>query len=149
MNKQRERKYEDPRLNDAAEELWSYRELQKEIQRYEEKCQEYEDRCDVGAMRYDAVHVKGGLKDGLVNNICAWADLKTELDKKKLDAEHKLWIITQRLESLNLRQRQVLTLYYIKGYSMSKIAQMMSYSSQTIKLIKIKGLENYSKKVKD
>lgn len=149
MNNQRDRKYSDPKLNKAAEELWSYRELKKDIQFLADKCQEYEDRCDVGAMRYDAVHVNGGTKDGLVNNICAWADLKTELDNKRLDSEKMLWDIKQKLDGLELKYRQVLTLYYIKGYSVKKIAQIMCYCQQWVKATKVKGLEEYCKIIKE
>lgn len=142
---QRERRYKDPRLNAAAEELWSYRERQFAIRRLQSQSKELEDRYEVGASAYDGVRVKGGVqKDKLVEIALAWADLQAEIARKVREAEHELWEIEARLKSLKSPQRQVLELYYIKGYSVVKIAQMMNYSDRWVKAVKYEGLATYA-----
>lgn len=142
---QRERHYKDPKLNAAAEELWSYRQRQFAIRRLQCQSKELEDRYEVGASAYDGVRVKGGVqKDKLVEIAVAWADLQAEIARKVREAEHELWEIEERLKRLTSPQRQVLELYYIKGYSVVKIAQMMNYSEQWVRLTKYNGLNAYA-----
>ena len=142
---QRERHYKDDKLNAAADELWSYRERQFAIRRLQSQSKELEDRYEVGASAYDGVRVKGGVqKDKLVEIAVAWADLQAEIARKVREAEHELWEIEERLKSLTSPQRQVLELYYIKGYSVVKIAQMMHYSEQWVRLTKYNGLNAYA-----
>lgn len=142
---QRERHYKDDKLNAAAEELWSYRERQFAIRRLQCQSKELEDRYEVGSSAYDGVRVKGGVqKDKLVEIAVAWADLQAEIARKVREAEHELWEIEARLKSLTSPQRQVLELYYIKGYSVVKIAQMMNYSEQWVRLTKHNGLNAYA-----
>lgn len=142
---QRERHYKDPKLNAAADELWSYRERQFAIRRLQSQSKELEDRYEVGASAYDGVRVKGGVqKDKLVEIAVAWADLQAEIARKVREAEHELWEIEERLKRLTSPQRQVLELYYIKGYSVVKIAQMMNYSEQWVRLTKYNGLNAYA-----
>lgn len=142
---QRERHYKDDKLNAAADELWSYRERQFAIRRLQCQSKELEDRYEVGASAYDGVRVKGGVqKDKLVEIALAWADLQAEIARKVREAEHELWKIEERLKRLTSPQRQVLELYYIKGYSVVKIAQMMSYSEQWVRLTKYNGLNAYA-----
>lgn len=142
---QRERHYKDDKLNAAADELWSYRERQFAIRRLQCQSKELEDRYEVGASAYDGVRVKGGVqKDKLVEIAVAWADLQAEIVRKVREAEHELWEIEERLKSLTSPQRQVLELYYIKGYSVVKIAQMMSYSDRWVKAVKYEGLAAYA-----
>lgn len=142
---QRERRYKDTRLNAAADELWSYRERQFAIRRLRERSKELEDRYDVGSSAYDGVRVKGGVqKDKLVEIALVWADLQVEIARKVREAEHELWEIEARLKCLSSPQRQVLELYYIKGYSVVKIAQMMNYSDRWVKAVKYEGLAAYA-----
>lgn len=142
---QRERHYKDDKLNAAADELWSYRERQFAIRRLQCQSKELEDRYEVGASAYDGVRVKGGVqKDKLVEIALAWADLQAEIARKVREAEHELWEIEERLKRLTSPQRQVLELYYIKGYSVVKIAQMMNYSDRWVKAVKYEGLAAYA-----
>lgn len=142
---QRERHYKDDKLNAAADELWSYRERQFAIRRLQSQSKELEDRYEVGSSAYDGVRVKGGVqKDKLVEIALAWADLQAEIARKVREAEHELWEIEARLKCLTSPQRQVLELYYIKGYSVVKIAQMMNYSEQWVRLTKYNGLNAYA-----
>ena len=142
---QRERHYKDDKLNAAADELWSYRERQFAIRRLQSQSKELEDRYEVGASAYDGVRVKGGVqKDKLVEIALAWADLQSEIARKVREAEHELWEIETRLKQLTSPQRQVLELYYIKGYSVIKIAQMMNYSDRWVKSVKYEGLAAYA-----
>lgn len=142
---QRERHYKDDKLNAAADELWSYRERQFAIRRLQCRSKELEDRYEVGSSAYDGVRVKGGVqKDKLVEIALAWADLQAEIARKVREAEHELWEIETRLKQLTSPQRQVLELYYIKGYSVVKIAQMMNYSEQWVRLTKHNGLNAYA-----
>lgn len=142
---QRERHYKDPKLNAAAEELWSYRQRQFSIKHLKDRIKELEDFCDVNATAYDGVRVKGGVqKDKLFEIALVWTDLQVEIARKVREAEHELWEIEARLKCLSSPQRQVLELYYIKGYSVVKIAQMMNYSEQWVRLTKYNGLNAYA-----
>lgn len=142
---QRERHYKDPRLNAAAEELWSYRQKQFEIRRLKAKSEELRDRYSVGATAYDGIRVQGGARhDKLVKIAVEWADLQNEILERTREAEHFLWEIESRLRTLRSNQRQVLDLYYIKGYSVIKIAEMMNYSENGIRRLKFNGLKSYA-----
>ena len=142
---QRERRYKDDKLNAAADELWSYRERQFAIRRLQCRSKELEDRYEVGSSAYDGVRVKGGVqKDKLVEIAVEWADLQAEIARRVREAEHTLWEIEERLKRLTSPQRQVLELYYIKGYSVVKIAQMMHYSDRWVKAVKYEGLAAYA-----
>lgn len=142
---QRERQYKDPRLNAAAEELWSYRQKQFEIRRLKAKSEELRDRYSVGATAYDGIRVQGGARhDKLVRIAVEWADLQNEILERTREAEHSLWEIESRLRTLRSNQRQVLELYYIKGYSVIKIAEMMNYSENGIRRLKFNGLKSYA-----
>lgn len=142
---QRERRYKDDRLNAAAEELWSYRQRQFEIRRLKAKSEELRDRYSVGATAYDGIRVQGGARhDKLVKIAVEWADLQNEILERTREAEHFLWEIESRLRTLRYSQRQVLELYYIKGYSVIKIAEMLNYSEIGVRKIKHNGLKSYA-----
>ena len=142
---QRERRYKDDRLNAAADELWSYRQKQFEIKRLQAKSEELCDRYSVGAIAYDGIRVQGGArKDKLVQIAVEWADLQGEIIARTAEAEHALWEIESRLRTLRYNQRQVLELYYIKGYSVIKIADMLNYSENGIRRLKFNGLKSYA-----
>lgn len=142
---QRERRYKDDRLNAAAEELWSYRQRQFEIRRLKAKSEELRDRYSVGATAYDGIRVQGGARhDKLVKIAVEWADLQNEILERTREAEHSLWEIESKLQTLRYSQRQVLELYYIKGYSVIKIAEMLNYSENGIRRLKFNGLKSYA-----
>lgn len=142
---QRERHYKDPKLNAAAAELWSYRQKQFEIRRLKAKSEELRDRYSVGATTYDGIRVQGGARhDKLVKIAVEWADLQNEILERTREAEHFLWEIESRLRTLRYSQRQVLELYYIKGYSVIKIAEMLNYSENGIRRLKFNGLKSYA-----
>lgn len=142
---QRERRYKDDRLNAAADELWSYRQRQFEIRKLQVRAEELRDRYSIGATAYDGVRVQGGSKkDQLVDIIAAWADLQAQILKRVTEAEDILHKIELRLWTLRRTQRQVLELYYIKGYSVVKIADMLGYSDEGIKTIKYQALKAYA-----
>lgn len=142
---QRERRYKDDKLNAAAEELWSYRQKQFEIRRLKAKSEELRDRYSIGATAYDGIRVQGGARhDKLVKIAVEWADLQNEILERTREAEHFLWEIESRLRTLRSNQRQVLDLYYIKGYSVIKIAEMMNYSENGIRRLKFNGLKSYA-----
>lgn len=142
---QRERHYKDDKLNAAADELWSYRQKQFEIKRLQAKSEELRDRYSVGAIAYDGIRVQGGArKDKLVRIAVEWADLQNEILERAREAEHSLWEIESRLRTLRSNQRQVLDLYYIKGYSVIKIAEMINYSEQWVRWAKYKALNAYA-----
>lgn len=142
---QRERHYKDPKLNAAADELWSYRQKQFEIRRLKAKSEELRDRYSVGATAYDGIRVQGGVRhDKLVKIAVEWADLQNEILERTREAEHFLWEIESKLQTLRYSQRQVLELYYIKGYSVIKIAEMLNYSENGIRRLKFNGLKSYA-----
>ena len=89
--------------------------------------------------------MQGGVrKDKLVKIAVEWADLQNEILERTREAEHFLWEIESRLRALRSNQRQVLELYYIKGYSVVKIADMLGYSDEGIKTIKYQALKAYA-----
>lgn len=142
---QRERHYKDDKLNAAADELWSYRQKQFEIRRLKAKSEELRDRYSVGATTYDGIRVQGGARhDKLVQIAVEWADLQNEILERTREAERFLWEIESRLRTLRYSQRQVLELYYIKGYSVIKIAEMLNYSENGIRRLKFNGLKSYA-----
>lgn len=142
---QRERHYKDDRLNAAADELWSYRQKQFEIRRLKAKSEELRDRYSIGATAYDGIRVQGGARhDKLVKIAVEWVDLQNEILERTREAEHFLWEIESRLRTLRYSQRQVLELYYIKGYSVIKIAEMLNYSEIGVRKIKHNGLKSYA-----
>lgn len=142
---QKERHYKDPKLNAAAEELWSYRQKQFEIRRLKAKSEELRDRYSIGATAYDGIRVQGGARhDKLVKIAVEWADLQNEILERTREAEHFLWEIESKLQTLRYSQRQVLELYYIKGYSVIKIAEMLNYSENGIRRLKFNGLKSYA-----
>ena len=142
---QRERHYKDDKLNAAADELWSYRQKQFEIRRLKAKSEELRDRYSIGATAYDGIRVQGGARhDKLVKIAVEWADLQNEILERTREAEHFLWEIESKLQTLRYSQRQVLELYYIKGYSVIKIAEMLNYSENGIRRLKFNGLKSYA-----
>lgn len=142
---QRERRYKDDKLNAAADELWSYRQRQFEIKRLQAKSEELRDRYSVGAIAYDGIRVQGGARhDKLVKIAVEWADLQNEILERTREAEHFLWEIESKLQTLRYSQRHVLELYYIKGYSVIKIAEMLNYSENGIRRLKFNGLKSYA-----
>lgn len=142
---QRERKYKDAKLNAAAEELWSYRQRQFEIARIRDKCEEYRERYSVGALRYDGIRVSGGeLHNRLVETAVIWADLDSKLNNMIAKAEYELWKIYEKMQGLTSGAAKVLELYYIKGYSVIKVAEIMNYSEQWVRLTKFNALKAYS-----
>lgn len=142
---QRERRYKDDKLNAAADELWSYRQKQFEIRRLKAKAEELRDRYSIGATAYDGIRVQGGARhDKLVKIAVEWADLQNEILERTREAEHFLWEIESKLQTLRYSQRQVLELYYIKGYSVIKIAEMLNYSENGIRRLKFNGLKSYA-----
>lgn len=142
---QRERHYKDPKLNAAAEELWSYRQKQFEIKRLQAKAEELRDWYSVSVPSYGGIRVQGGIRKDKLSEIAAeWADLQAQILERVTEAENMLDEIEARLRTLRYNQRQVLELYYIKGYSVIKIADMLGYSDEGIKTIKYQGLKAYA-----
>lgn len=142
----RERKYSDARLNVAVEELDKYRERQYRIEILTEKLREYEETyAETKALVYDTDRVQGGeYRDKLAELACKWADLDVEVRKLKADNERELWCVKERLNRLTSTKARVLELYYIKGYPLMKVAQIMNYSYYGIKDLKFSALKNYA-----
>lgn len=144
---QREKRYADERLNEAAKELWSYRAKQRQIADLTDKVEEYRERYSaIEAVRYDKVCVQGGeYRDRIMEIAIKWADLSIEINRKKIEMEYELWLIMQKLNRLTTMQGKVLELYYIKGYEIIKIAMMTNYADRHIERLKNEALNNYSK----
>lgn len=142
----RERKYKDERLNKAARELRAYTDMQKQIEFYTEKLQQSKERhSGISAVRFDGVKVSGGqYRDKMTEIIAQWADLDAEINRLKVTAEHKLFYILAKLDSLSVMQKRVLEMYYIKGYSIVKIARLLNYSEEWVKVTKCAALKNYA-----
>lgn len=142
----RERKYRDERLNKAAEELCMYTDIKKRIEFYSEKLVESRERhSSVSAVRFDGVKVAGGkYRDKMAEVAAQWAELDAEINRLKVNAEQKLFFIMGKLENLSVMQRRVLELYYIKGYSIVKIARVLNYSEEWVKATKSAALKKYA-----
>lgn len=142
----RERKYKDERLNRAAEELGMYTDIKKKIEFYSEKLMESRERHScVASTRFDGIKVAGGKHYDKMAEIAAqWADLDAEINRLKVSAERKLFFILGKLDNLSVMQKKVLELYYIKGYSIVKIARILNYSEEWVKVTKCAGLKKYA-----
>lgn len=146
MSEQRERRYKDDKLNRAAAELWNYRRRQREISEMQCTLDEYKERYEVGAVRYDKISVQGGeRKDKLADIAIMWADLDTEVRKRQAEAERELWAIREKLKRLSSMQSRVLELYYIKGFSVNRIARSLDYSAEWVKTTKFTALKKYAR----
>lgn len=143
---QRTRKYNDPRINIAVDELSSYRERQRRIEELTEKLREYEETyAEIKAIAYDIEHVAGGeRRDKLVQIACQWADLDVEIKRLKAENERELWYVKEKLSKLTAIKGKVIELYYIKGYSLMQIARILNYSYYGIKDLKEAALKNYA-----
>lgn len=143
---QRTRKYNNPRLNAAIEELSNYREREHRIAELTEKLREYEENyAEIKAIAYDIQHVQGGEhKDKLVEIACRWADLDVEVKRLKVENERELWYVKERLSRLTSTKSKVLELYYIKGYSLMQIARILNYSYYGIQGLKESALKSYA-----
>lgn len=142
----RERKYKDERLNKAARELGAYTDMRRQIEFFTEKLHECRERyTSVAAVRTDGVKVKGGAYCDKMADIAAqWADLDAEINRLKVRAERELFCILAKLDKLTVMQRRVLEMYYIKGYSVFKIARSLDYSEEWVKSTKCSALRNYA-----
>lgn len=143
----KERKYKDPRLNMAIDELNGYRNRLREIAVLAEKRAEYEEMYgEIRAIAYDDVRVQGGeIKSRLEELACKWADLDMQIKNMQEENERALWVVKVKLEDLPPQKSRVLELYYIKGYSLIKIAQIMNYSFEGVRKLKKAGLVQYSR----
>ena len=145
---QRDRKYNDEKLNRAQSELWEYRKLKNEIGQLQQKANEYKERYNFGvqAQRYDSIKVMGGeWRDRMVETVIEWAELEHEAEPKRLEAERKLWRIDEKLKKLSHLEHSVLELYYIKNKSILQIERIVQYSKRCVITIKRTALEKYSK----
>lgn len=143
----KERKYNDPRLNLAIDELNGYRNRLQEIAMLAEKRAEYEEMySEIRAIAYDDVRVQGGeIKSKLEELACKWADLDMTIKNMQAENERALWEVKVKLEELPPQKAKVLELYYIKGFSLIKIAQIMNYSFEGVRKLKKAGLVQYSR----
>lgn len=145
---QRDRKYNDEKLNRAQEELCQYRKLQREIEHLKAKANEYRERYDYGlrAQQFDLVKVAGGeYYDRMVETVIKWAELEHEAEMKRVEAERTLWRIDDKLRRLCIAEKAVLELYYIKGKNLQQVANIMMYSYYGIRDLKHRALEKYAK----
>ena len=143
---QRTRKYNDPRLNTAIEELNGYRERERRISELTEKLQEYEETyAEIKAIAYDIERVAGGeRRDRIVEIACKWADLDIEIKRLKVENERALWYVKEKLNRLTTTKAKVLELYYIKGYALIQIARILNYSFGGIKYLKDSAIKEYA-----
>lgn len=143
---QRQRKYEDPRINSAAEELNRYRALQRDIGFLEHKVEEWREKCiSIRVARLDSLRVKGGERiDSVADMVVKWAQLHDEAEQKKLEASHELWTIEVKLRKMTLMQSEVIRLYYIKGFSVEEIANILGYGERQIIRFKREAIEKYA-----
>lgn len=145
---QRDKRYNDEKLNKAQEELLQYRKLQREIEHLKGKANEYRERYDYGlrAQQFDAIRVMGGEhRDRMGETVVKWVDLEHEAELKRLEAERKLWRIDEKLKKLSYLEHAVIELYYIKAKSISQIEAILQYSRDGVIRIKKVALRKYIK----
>lgn len=146
LSTQRERRYKDEKMNCAVKELDKYRKRQRDIESMSYSLDECREQyCALEAMKFDLTRVQGGeRRDKLVEVALKWADLDVAISEKKAEAEKELWLIKLKLDKLSALQAQVLELYYIKCYTIVKIARILEYSEEGIKTIKYNALKMYA-----
>lgn len=142
----RARKYRDEALNEAAKELDAYTELRRQIEYYGEKLTRYRERySSVKTEGNNAVYaISGACRDGVTDVAAKWAELEIKIQQLKVGAETELLLIDERLSSLSAMQKKVLHMYYVKGYSIVKIARILNYSEEWVKLTKNAALKKYA-----
>ena len=144
---QRDKKYDDEKLNKAVEELKSYRVLKIEAEDAKKKAEEYRERYSYGlrASTYDGERVAcKTVYDKMVSAVVAWADLDALADEKERQAEERLWSIRHKLEVLVADDRLILDLYFLKGYNNDGVSRIMCHSVDWVKWAKRKALKKYS-----
>ena len=148
---QKQRRYNDNELNNAVSELQSYRELKSKIAHLKQKREEYRERYTaLQGIDYSGIRVSGGLrKDKMVETAIAWADLDLAVKQKEVECEKLLWEITAKLDQLQPNESKVLELYYIKGYNITKIEDIMYYSERMVRYIKTDALKHYAELTND
>ncbi|MEG2687692.1 MAG: sigma factor-like helix-turn-helix DNA-binding protein, partial [Clostridia bacterium] len=111
-----------------------------------QKAEEYCDHItNIKAQVYDSVRVQGGDSYNLaVESVLRWVDMTVAVENKKLDAERNLWFIRDRLDKMERSHRRVLELYYLEGYKIDKVAEIMNYSEQNIRKIKSKAIREFA-----
>lgn len=144
MNKQK--KYKNPKINIAVKELNEYRTRQREIDMLKSKQAEYQERfCEIKTLHYDQVRVQGGEYKNKIEQVALeWADLDVEIQTKQQENERLLWFVKGKLDSLDYTKSRCLELYYIKVYSLDKVAEIMCYSFEGIKKVKNRALLEYA-----
>ena len=128
------------------EELVAYRHKQEYIAELIEKRREYEEGYTyLQATAYDTIRVIGGeYRDKIAETAIRWADLDIKVKQLQVEAEEYLWDIRRKLNLLTATQAKVLELYYIKRFSTVKVAQIMAYSEQWVRLTKHDALNRFS-----
>lgn len=143
---QKARRYNDARLNVAADELNQYRELQRRLRYLQGKRQEYEQSySELKAIAYDGIRVSGGEYRSKVEDVAIrWEDLNAEIMRMQVEAEHQMLYIQVRLNALTTLQTRVLQLYYIECKPLIEVAREMNYSFEGVKRLKFKALKKYA-----
>lgn len=142
---QKQKRYDDARLNNADAELRSYTRLKKDIDRFRAHEAELRERltsprCGLGG------GVGGGSStiDPNGEQLAFLIDYSRKVDKLCIDAEMKHIEIYSRLMQIQEPQQTILKLYYLDGYGVEKISQNTFYSAIQVKRLKKEGLIKYS-----
>ena len=80
----------------------------------------------------------------LETKIAHYMDELEKLKLKNFNLIRERWEIEEKIDKLEQPYKNIIYFYYIKGYSISQLAQMFQYSESHIKLLKKKSLLQFN-----
>lgn len=101
---------------------------------------------ELRAAAYDGIRVQGGKPpERLVDAVLRRAELDAELKRLREEERWARIVLDEAMKPLSVAQREVLKLYYFEGVSVSRIAELLDYSTWWVKTAKRTGLEAVSR----
>lgn len=138
------RKYKNIYIQNAVEELESYKSLEKTIASLSKQKKLIEERIHgISAVDYDKVCVQGNPPSKDV--IETYIDIQAKTSKLEAEKDTLKMIIEVKLDMLETCEKQVLQMYYVDGRSIYEISESFKYSERWVIAMKRKALESYSK----
>ena len=123
--------------------LKRFRKLKQRIQLLEDKIVELEKVMVVPGCQQITGMPRGGAGDhDKIANIIARLESLKKSYVAKLDELVKLWMdIEEALESLSFEEQQVISLYYMRGYTWDEVAELAGLSRSGVFYIHNKALQ--------
>ena len=130
----------------TEEDLKHFRKLKQRIQLLEDKIVELEKVMVVPGCQQITGMPRGGAGDhDKIANIIARLEALKKSYVAKLDELVKLWVdIEEALENLSFEEQQVISLYYMRGYTWDEVAELVGITTRRAFYIHEKALKNLS-----